>query len=340
MRNENPDLKSLAASQCAAHRCEDAISLLEASLVRHPCDAALSHQIGRCYSGACRAHCLVSLPIAIAYFERSLSIIGPSGNSEFRARLLDSLANARRCHRQPEDALPLFEQAAQLFQSLGKSEDWARTEFNLGNLCCNLAEGGVLSFWETAIRHYLNALTVRREKVDPVRFAATAQNLGTAFRGALGEDRAGNLKKAIGCYYAAFRAYSGAHMLKQCADLHNNLGNAFLELPSPPNANCQNTRQALRHFAIALRVRTKSDHPCEYAVTQFNRGQGYLLLAPCDPAGAVRSAIACFQEALDGFLLGGDASGAEMVRRRLSSLQPQAPTTPPHRNLVAGRLPR
>ena len=44
MRNENPDLKSLAASQCAAHRCEDAI-VLEASLVRHPGDAALSHQI-------------------------------------------------------------------------------------------------------------------------------------------------------------------------------------------------------------------------------------------------------------------------------------------------------
>jgi tetratricopeptide (TPR) repeat protein len=188
-------------------------------------------------------------------------------------------------------------------------------------VCCELAETGDPSMWEQAVRHYSSALCVRTEKVDPVRFAATAHNLGTAYRELPSGDRAANLRNAIGCYCTAFRVYIGAHLAEKCADLHNNLGNAYLNLPDPPAAPCKNIRRALRHYALALRVRTKKNRPCDYAVTQFNRGQGYLLLAACDCVGNVQPAATCFREALDGFLLCGDGTNAEMVTRRLADLE-------------------
>lgn len=327
MTNGNSDPRSRAAAECAAGHCESALTLLEAAFMHQPGDAELSHQIGTCYSGACRKHALVNLPIAIAYFDRAIRIIGSNGPGQLRAVLLDSLANAHLSDHRPDKALLPFEEAAQLFHHLGKPADWARTEFNLGNVCCELAESGSPALWETAIRHYLNALTVRREDIDPIRFAATAQNLGAAYRSVPGEDHIGNLKKAIGCYSAAFRTYSRAHMHGKCADLHNNLGNVFLELASPQDARCRNANRALSHFAHALQARTKHDRPCDYAITQFNRGQGYLRLAACGSAETTR-AVACFREALDGFVIGGNAAGAEMAGRRLRDLT-QDGTTPP-----------
>jgi tetratricopeptide (TPR) repeat protein len=321
MRAENPALEALAAEQCAAHRCESAISLLEAAFVQQPCNAELSHQIGFCYSGACRRHGQVSLPLAIAYFERAFDLVRIGGPAAVRARYLDSLGNARLADREPSAAVSPLEEAAQIYQDLGLQEEWARTEYNLGNASCELAEVGVPSMWEKAVRHYSSALRVRTEEADPVRFAATAQNLGTAYRELPGGDRVANLREAIGWYCAAFRVYAGEHMPGKCADLHNNLGNAYLSLPDPPAAPCKYVRRALRHYALALQVRTKTDRPHDYAVTQSNCGQGYLLLAACDFSGNVQPAVACFREALDGFLRCGDTAGAEIVKGRLEALK-------------------
>ena len=320
MGEAQQDRRSLAAWSCAAQRCEEAIPLLEKVLADQPADAEVTYQLGLCYSGACRMHSLVSPPFAIAYLERALRVIGPDGVPELRVKTLDALGNAQRLNLRPEEALPLLEEAAALFQRLGASEDWARTEFNLGNLCCDLAGRGAPQQWDAAIRHYRNALTVRREDTDPVRFAATVLNLGTAYRESPGEDHEANLRRAIGCYSAAFRAYLGAHLRQKCADVHNNLGNAFLELSSTPRAACRNTRRALRHYALALRARTKADRPRDYAVTQLNRGQGYLRLAGCEPEGSRQSASRCFQEAMEGFLLCGDPTRASLARECLSAL--------------------
>jgi len=325
MSQENPGLEALAAEQCAAHHCENAISLLEAAFVHQPGNAELSHQIGFCYSGACRRHSQVSLSLAIAYFERALDLVRTCGPRNVRAKYLDSLGNARRADRQPARALPPLEAAGQLYQDLGLREDWARTEYNLGNMFCELAEAGSPSMWEKAVRHYLNALSVRTEKVDPARFAATAQNLGTAYRELISGDRTANLRRAIGCYVAAFRVYTAAHRVEKCADLHNNLGNVYLNLPGPPEAPCKNIRRALRHCAVALRIRARSSRPCDYAVTHFNRGQGYLLLSACDPCESVQPAATCLREALGGFLLCGDAENAGIVKLRLEALELVSP---------------
>ncbi|MBK7930051.1 MAG: hypothetical protein IPJ98_22045 [Bryobacterales bacterium] len=272
----------LAAERCSAQQCEDAISLLEAAFAGQPCNAELCHQIGICYSGACRRHSLVNLSMAAAYFGRALELVDTRGSGAVRARYLDSLGNARRAGHQAGEAQTLLEEAARIYRDLGMEEDWARTEYNLGNVCCELAGAGDPTSWERAVAHFAQALHVRTERDDPVRFAATAQNLGTAYRELPSGDRGDNLRHAIGCYSAAFRACVALHLAGRCADLHNNLGNAYLHLPDSPAAPCKNVKRALRHYARALRFRNKSSRPHDYAVTQFNRGQGYLLLAFCD----------------------------------------------------------
>jgi tetratricopeptide (TPR) repeat protein len=311
-----------AAAHCAAHRCDQAIPLLEDVLRQRPGDADLCHQIGLCYSGACRVHALISLPLAAAYLERALRIVGPEEAGGRRARYLESLGNVLRMGGEVERARCLLDESAALLERHGPRDGWARVEFNLGNVCCDLASAGDPRLWSDAIRHYRNALNIRREAADPLRFAATAQNLGTAYReanhGAAGE----RLRLAIGCYYAAFRVYAGAHLPQKLAGLHNNLGNAYLELSTQHEDRCRHVRRALGHFARALRRNSKDNRPCEYAVTQYNRAQGYLLLAPCGCGNCAAAAAQCLRESLDGFERCGDTARAAMVARRLAALVP------------------
>jgi tetratricopeptide (TPR) repeat protein len=320
MNSKHLGLLAAAAEHCEEQRCEDAISSLETVLRDQPANPDLHHQIGFCYSGACRRHSLQSLPLAISYFEHALSLIGSHGPAAVRARYLDSLGNAYLAAHQPTRAVQHLEEAAQIYQHLGLPDDWARQEYNLGNACCDLAETGVPDMWERAAEHYQNALRVRTERYDPLHFAATMQNLGTVYRELSTGNRATNVRKAIGCYCAAFRVYAAAHLGDKCADLHNNIGNAYLNLSASEEPRCRNFRRALRHFAQALRVRNKLDRPRDYAVTQFNRGQAFLLLAGCEESGDVRPAAECFREALDTFLCSKDAPHAEMAKRRLEGL--------------------
>jgi tetratricopeptide (TPR) repeat protein len=309
-----------AAAQCAAHHCEAAIPLLEETLRHRPGDADLCHQIGLCYSGACRAHALVSIPLAAAYLERALCLVGPEEAGGRRARYLETLGNVLRMGGEAERARLLLDESSALLERHGARDDWARVEYNLGNVCCDLAGAGDPRLWSEAIRHYWNALGIRREAADPLRFAATAQNLGTAYREAHNGAARDRLRQAIGCYYAAFRVYAGAHLPQKLAGLHNNLGNAYLELSAEHEDACRHVRRALGHFARALRRNSKDARPCEYAVTQFNRAQGYLLLAPCGCGNCTAAAAQCFREALDGFERCGDTARAAMVARRLATL--------------------
>jgi tetratricopeptide (TPR) repeat protein len=318
----NSESWTCAAVHCAAHRCEEAIPLLEDVLRQRPGDADLCHQIGLCYSGACHRHALVSLPLAVAYLERALRIVGSGEAGGRRARYLESLGNTLRMGGEAARARRLLEESAALLERHGPRDDWARVEFNLGNMCCDLAGAGDPGLWTEAIRHYRNVLRVRREAADPLRFAATAQNLGTAYREAKHGSARERLRQAIGCYYAAFRAYAGAHLPQKLAGLHNNLGNAYLELSSHQEDGCRHVRRALGHFARALRRNSKDARPCEYAITQFNRAQGYLLLTPCGCGNCAAAAAQCFREALDGFERCGDTARAAMVARRLAALVP------------------
>lgn len=316
----NSNLLDLAAQHCTGHRCEDAIPLLEECLRARPMDAELCYQLGLCYTGACRIHRLVSPPLAVAYLERALRIVGERADKTLRVRFEEALGNALRLDGQLVRSREVLEAVAQAWAACGDREQSARSEYNLGNLCCDQAGAGAPQHWEAAIAHYRRSLQLRQERADPLRFAATMQNLGTAYRECpMGEARE-RIRHAIGCYCSAFRAYAGASRREKLAGLHNNLGNAYLDLCSHRENPCRNVRRALRHFAAALRRHSKQSRPCEYAATQFNRAQGYLMLAECDAGDCLTAAVRCFEEALAGFRLCGDSERANLVLQRLRGL--------------------
>jgi tetratricopeptide (TPR) repeat protein len=267
--------------------------------------------------------------MAVSYLEHGLNLIGPKAPAEVRARYLDSIGNACLSCHQIEKAIGRLQEAAQIYRDLGWYEDWAREEYNLANACCDSAQNQAPHRWEGAVRHYRNALQMRTKDRNPMRYAATMQNLGTAYRELPAGDRAANVRAALSCYRAAFQVYAGAHLFEKCADLHNNFGNAYACLIDKPERQCRNLRRAIRHFSLALRVRNKTGRPCDYAVTQFNCGQAYMRLISCEPTGTVQLAAECFHEAFDGFRLCGDVPHAEMAQERLASLSRRYPEAGP-----------
>ena len=94
-------------------------------------------------------------------------------------------------------------QAASLYRELGLPEDWAREQFNQGNAWCELPEEGHSEKWEQAIALYEGALEVRTREKAAELYAATMQNLGTAYRELRSGERGRNVRKAIHCYHEA-----------------------------------------------------------------------------------------------------------------------------------------
>ena len=311
------------ASHCHDGRCVDAISVLEEVVRDQPANPELYHQLGICYSGVCSRHDLVSIPVSISYFERALSLIGSSSSGPplLRAKYLDSLGNAHLQDRRPEAAIPFLTEAAELFATLGLADDWAREQYNLGNAFCDVPKSDAPRKWQLAVEYYGRALTVRTEQRDPVRYAATMQNLGTAYRERPDGDRGSNVRTAIGCYRRAMRVYRPGSFPAQHAALHNNLGNAYLCLPGSTEATRRGIRRALRHFERALEIRQRDRRPCDYAATQFNRGQAYARQAELDPGASFHEAVCCFREAEECFLVCRDSEHAAAARAEVARLE-------------------
>ncbi len=284
-----------AAGCCTEERCEEAVALLEEAVRIQPGNPGLYYRLGACQSGGCRAHAAANPQLAIEYLRHALSLSGSPAASALRARVLDTLGNLYGRDGRNEEALECHTGAAALYWSRGELEDWARAEFNLANACCDLEK------WAEAITHYQHALEIRTRECQPVRYAATLENLGTAWR------QSGNVLKALDCYRRALHVYTAAVFPAQNAGLHNNIGNAWLSLEGQRNA-----RRALRHLnrSLALRARSGPD----YAATQFNRGQAFLRL------GDMTAAAGCFREAYTCWTACNRTTQAEMALRELERI--------------------
>ncbi|MGP8246205.1 MAG: hypothetical protein ACLQVN_17015 [Bryobacteraceae bacterium] len=312
---------SLVASHCHDGECVEAISVLEELVRDQPANPEMHHQLGVCYSGACRSHALVSIPISLSYLQRAATSMGSGGPPLIRAKYLDSLGNAYLRHRRPETAIVYLKEAAELYATSGLADEWAREQYNLGNAFCDLSESDGPRGWQFAVEHYRQALTVRTKERDPVRYAATVQNLGTAYRELPDGDRASNVRTAVGYYGSAMRVYRNHSFPAQHAALHNNLGNAYLCLPGSTEATRRNIRRALLHFEHALEIRQRARCPCDYAATQFNRGQAYARQAELDPGAGFDEALSCFREAEECFLACRDSEHAAAARAELARLE-------------------
>ena len=317
-----------AAASCTDHRCEEAVDLLEEAVRLQPANYELHYRLGICHSGGCRRNSLTNPDLAIEYLRHALSLTASSKDSLFCAGILDALGNAYVYSRQLpkkarlEAALDCHRTASALYKSRDQLDDWAREEYNQGNAWCELPEEEYPDKWQQAIMHYEQALQVRTRDKNPLRYAATLQNLGTAYRQLETGDRIANVLKAADCCRRALQVYDLSAFPVQHAALSNNLGNAYLSLAmADEKIRCQCAHHALEHLDCALRVRTRAEYPDDYAVTQYNRGQAFLLLATEDPQDGFVKAVACFQEAHDCFLLCGHARSAKSARQQVQRVR-------------------
>jgi tetratricopeptide (TPR) repeat protein len=309
-------------NRCSAGSCEEVIPALEEAIRRRPCDARGYYQLGLCYSGSCQAHGLVSPEMAAAYLRRALDL--EDGPALFRASILDALGNTLiRCAGQPadaalRDAIACHTEAAGIYRAAGNSSDWARTQFNLGNSCCELSESTGEDHWHEAVSHYERSLEVRTRNRDPERYAAVLENLGTAYRRLeVGPDGA-NVKKSIDCYRRALRECPCSRHPARNAALQNNIGNAYLSLPQPDEPSAaRHARRALRCFGRALRIQAADKHSRAYGITQYNRAQAFLRLARTSPRRNALMAVNCLEEAHAAFQSCGERGYAQRIESQL-----------------------
>jgi tetratricopeptide (TPR) repeat protein len=328
-QNNSSSLLASAAERCQSRQCEDAIEFSEAAAQLDPTNSAIHYYLGICYSGGCRQHSLVDLQVAHVHLGKALSLLGAAADPLERARILAALGNtyaasphmplkarllaAIECHRQ----------AARIFQSEARPDDFAREEFNLGNAFSELPEETVPNKWQNAIGNYENALQVRTREKNPDAYAGTLQNLGIACRELRTGNRVGNIKRSILCYRRALQVRRRGSHPRGYAALQINLGNSFMSLAEVEKSKAvRHGLRALRHYDQVLALRGKEDQSGEYAMVLFNRGEALVSVALGSAGSEVdlREACICFQEAANHFQQLNNAELVRKSRQRLATI--------------------
>ncbi len=174
-----------------------------------------------------------------------------------------------------EDALPALKQ-------LGRAEEVAEAEMNLGLALQELAAQGRARMTD-AIAAYQRALQTFEAGRFPVEFAILQNNLATAFLSLPFADERARIREALAvqCFEQALKVVTLIDHPAEYAMLQNNLGNA-LQHVSTSNA-VENRLRAIVAYDEALKVRTLANAPLEYANTIANKAN-CLCSLPDDPA--------------------------------------------------------
>lgn len=307
--------------------CETVICRLLQGVEQSPRDWRLRYQLGICCSGRCQAHPLVSPDLALGYLDTARKASCEPEDSVRSAAMLSLLGLMyQRSTVLPRRAQLLCavecqEKAAAICLKRGAYDEWARMQYNLGNMWCEFPDRLFPAKWENAIAYYECALCFRTQASDSASSAATLENLGTAYRQLPTGDKAANVHRAIRCYRRALRLCPVTTAPTQWAALHNNLGNACLSLPfTGVDARASHARHAIRHFDLALKVRTPERNLFDHAVTRLNRGQACLHLAHAGATSWLFEAAQCFRDAHTGFLRTGAATEAIAARNAIASI--------------------
>jgi tetratricopeptide (TPR) repeat protein len=195
-----------------------------------------------------------------------------------------------------ELAIKGYQLALNIFTFKASSDNWARTQMNLGNAYQARIRGERADNLETAIACYQEALKVRTFDVFPQEWARTQMNLGNAYQARIRGERADNLEIAIACYQEALKVYTFEAFSYYWALTQMNLGIAYCERIKGERAD--NLETAIACYQEALKVFTFTAFPQDWAMTQMNLGNAYQARIRGERADNLENAIACDQEAL------------------------------------------
>lgn len=219
-----------------------------------------------------------------------------------------------------------YEGALPALKQLGRAEEAAEAEMNLGLALQELAAQGRARMTD-AIAAYQRALQTFDAGRFPVEFAILQNNLATAFLSLPFSDERAKIREALAvqCFEEALKVVTLIDHPAEYAMLQNNLGNA-LQHASTSHA-LENRLRAIVAYDEALKVRTVANAPLEYANTIANKAN-CLWGLPDDPANPalgwqrnLRQARALYDEARLIFQEHRDGEKERLVAQALAEVQ-------------------
>ncbi len=122
-----------------------------------------------------------------------------------------------------EIAIAGYEVVNHVFNSSNYPEQWAATQYNLGNAYADRIHGQKSENIEKAISCYEAGLQIHSRETYPYEWAMIHNNLGTAYSKRVKEDKKDNLDKAIYHYQAALQVHTPEAYPEEWQIAQNNL---------------------------------------------------------------------------------------------------------------------
>ena len=243
-----------------------------------------------------------NLIIAIQSYEQAVVGLGATGLQDHPLQLVDVLNDLgnlylmrSRLLREPvqakaqlEQGISLYYQALEKFAPTEAVDTYAMIQSNLGAAYGDLARYTTASNPEASplqqsIHAYQEALRYRDKEREPLKYAATQNNLGTTYwhlaqQVGAKEIAANYLQSAIAAYAEAMTHYYSQGEALNWAMIQNNLGTAYWNLAQyeQPESWLQ---LAVGAYQDALKYRKRDTFPAACAATQNNLATAFWHLA-------------------------------------------------------------
>ncbi|MDY6901199.1 MAG: tetratricopeptide repeat protein [Cyanobacteriota bacterium] len=126
-----------------------------------------------------------------------------------------------------EIAIAGYEVVISVFDSSNYPEQWAATQYNLGNAYTDRISGQKAENIEKAISCYQAGLKVHNRETYPYEWGMIHNNLGTAYTNRVKENKTENLDKAIEHYQAALQVHTREEYPEEWQMAQNNLAEIY-----------------------------------------------------------------------------------------------------------------
>lgn len=266
---------------------------------------------------------------AVALYDRAMTVC-PVDERLLRARIAARRGTALQ--GMPEDGTQsleaarfAYDEAIPVLAELGRKEELAEAEMNLGLVLQYLAGAGRARLTD-AIAAYQRALRVFDRARHPAEYAILQNNLATAFLAMPAVDETAKIREALAvqAFEEGLQVVTLIDHPSEYAMLQNNLGNALQYVAS--SHAVENNLRALDAYDEALKVRTLETTPLEYANTIANKANCLMNLPddPAEPESGNRENLAAARrylaEAQAIFTAHGETAKAHLVAEPLAEL--------------------
>ena len=195
-----------------------------------------------------------------------------------------------------EIAIAGYEVALMFFTRQEDSEDWARTQNNLGNAYSQRIRGEKADNIERAIYFYHASLEIYTREAYPEDWARIRNNLGNAYTDRIRSEKADNIETAIAFYQSALSVYTRNNYPEKWANTQNSLAAAYSQRIRGEKAD--NIEKAIAFYAEALSISINREFPQDWARTQNGLATFYSERIRGEKAENIEKAIEFYQSAL------------------------------------------